>query len=319
MLIQGPTCLWIDSNRNIHYKSYEKVEIGGETGIIVAGRFVPDDGPSSYFRVWNVEFTIAFEDIRSLLNPATLEVPADELAEATEGDGDLHVHVFGGDSTPLRATLAFPFWFFATIFQGDTCVHIDDSGNLRFKKMKSVKRPRRGNVVDDEFKSADGRGAAFNRWSTDIGLSLQGMEGMWNPATSEILRAKEAVETATDGGTTIGAGEDEKSGVVARVTTAVSSGRLADYAPFSMMDGSFNRQQMNTVYESRSEFEDKSTFIYIGGLVVAFFIGAMSPRLNGSTGGGGGSGGISAPVPMPSLTVDPATVQAGLDALVGVM
>jgi hypothetical protein len=137
------------------------------------------------------------------------------------------------------------------------------------------------------------------------------MEGLWNPATSEMLRASSQAEQE---GAALGANPDENTGVICRATTAVHVGRLNDYAPFAMLDGTSTRKQMNTAYAAREKYQDGSTLGKIVAILTAFMLGAMSPRFNGTTGGGGG-GGVNVPMPTITPAVDPSHVQPALDVV----
>jgi hypothetical protein len=154
VLIQGETCLWIDKDRNIHFKKAERIEEPVE-GIVVDGEFVPADGPGSYCNLWNTRFWIGFEDLRTLLNPATMEVDEDDVADVEVNDLEV---VVTGSGRSIRAMLAFPFWFTASLIQGATAFHIDENRNLTIKRARSVDEPYDGIVVGDEFKRAKGPG-----------------------------------------------------------------------------------------------------------------------------------------------------------------
>ncbi|WP_435359290.1 hypothetical protein [Haloarchaeobius sp. DFWS5] len=290
ILLNGPTCIQIDG-RLIRFLPMTVLD--DKDGVIVDGEFVPDDGPGSYFSLYNTPIAIHVADMESLLTPAALQVDHDLLADIRGDTPELLVH---GKTKALKHKLAFLCFFAALGMQGATSVHVDSSGNLAPKKMKRVSEPEDGVVVGDEFKAANGAGSFFKRWNVSVAFDIHGMEGLWNPATSEILRAKDAAE---ERGMKIGAGEDEKTCVSTRNSTLVSAARLADYDPFAMKDGTSTRKQQNAAYEARSKFTDRTTLGRILGLLFAFLLGAISPRLNGQTagGGGGGGGGFSAPIP----------------------
>jgi hypothetical protein len=297
LLIQGDTCLWIDASGNLHFKPFQRVTLeNGEEGIIVDGEYRPADGPQTFMQRFNVTLVVAFEDIRTLLNPSALQVDEDVLADGGTAEVASPVEIVTtGSSRSVRALLAWPFWFSAVLLQPSTCIEVDDDGYVKFQKGREVSEPEDALVVNDQVKRAEGPGCFFQRWGARFSFSRKGEEALWNPATAEILRAKDQVEAETDA--TIGAGEDEKQGVYARVSTAVSPARLADYVPFAMMDGTMSRKQMNTAYEARSKYKDGSTLGKIIAILTAFMLGAMSPRFNGTAGGGGGSsGGFSLPI-----------------------
>lgn len=294
-MIQGEVCLWIDADGDLHFKPFERVTLeSGEEGIVVDGEFRPADGPGTFLQRFGVTFVIAFEDVRTLLNPSALQVKDDVAANggATAPDTSIELVTVGSVGS-LRAWLAKPFWFAAVLAQPSTTVELDADGIIKFQKASEITEPEEGVVVNDQFKHADGRGCFFNKWGSRFSLSVKGMEALWNPATAEILRAKDEVEAETDA--TVGVGDDERTSVPVRVTTAVNASRLADYEPFAMFDGTTTRKQMNTAYEARAKYKDGSTLGKIMAILTAFMLGAISPRLNGASGGGGG-GGFSMPV-----------------------
>jgi len=295
-IIQGPTALVIDRHGELQFKPTKIVE-EPEYGAVIDGEFVPADGPGSILRCYRVPFVIHVEDIESLLNPATTNIDGDHVASGDMGPS-MHTVVIG-DVSRNRARLALPFWMGALLVQGTTCIHIDDNRRLQFKSAREEKEPEPGMVVDKEFKKATGAGVLFDRFGTTIAFSKEHMEGLWNPATSEILRA---VEEAEAEGQLIGDGG--YSGVFVRPSTVVNVGRLSDYQPFAMLDGTSSRKQMDTAYAAATD-DDGTGLGRIMAIIMAFALGAMSPRLNGLSGGGGGGGGeFSAPTSMPGM-IDP--------------
>jgi hypothetical protein len=287
-ILQGSTAITIDSRGRVRFKPMHVVD--DPAGIVVDGEFVPHDG---LFSVWNVTFAILVEDITALLNPSSMEVEREAVA-----DVDLRnvTVVTLGSGRSLRAALAWPFWVLGTAFMGMLAIQVDKDGNLRFKKATRVDEPDPGFVVGDEFKHDRGKGAVFKRWSTNIIFPIKGWESLWNPATSELLRAKDEAEAT---GKAIADGEGKYAGVKVHDRIAVGIDRLNEYAPFALFDGSQTRKQMQTASIAREKHSDTSTLAYIGGLLMAFMLGAITPRLNGMAGGGGGGG--SVPIPMPTI------------------
>lgn len=315
LMVQGTTAIVIDEHLNIHFKKATKVR-DPELGVIVDGEFIPADGQGSFYTKWNTTVVVHIEDLDALLNPATTTIDEADVA-AVERDPDTEI-VIHGSSRSLRELLAAPFWMFFIVFLGTCSIYIDENRNLDIKKAKKVDEPDTGLVVSDEFKRADGHGCLFQRWNTRIGLAIEGLEALWNPSTAEILRAKEEVEMETD--ESIGAGSREKEGVVARERTLVNAGRISDYQPFAMLDGSQSRKQMMIAYEAHSKKSDRSAVFVYGGMVMSFFMGAISPRLNGSGGGGGGGVGLPVPTIAPLDVVDPTIIDAGISlAVAGVV
>ncbi|KZN25598.1 hypothetical protein A4G99_03770 [Haladaptatus sp. R4] len=304
VLLQGTTAIHFDAN-GIEFKNATRID--DPDGVLVDGEFIPADGPGSFYRLYNTDFVITVGDMTELLTPGALadlsQVDDAVVADGgivTAGDGIQLVVPTNGRS--LGALLAKPIWFAALSIQGATAIQIDENRRLSFKKASRERTPQNGYVVDDEFKRADGTGAVFTKYGSDVVLSLEGWESLWNPATPEILRAKDVAET---NGEQIGANDGEKTVVECRQTTAVNVDRLAEYPPFSMLDGTSTRQQMNSAYEARSKYKDGSTLGKILAILTAFMLGAISPRLNGAVSGGSGGGGSGFSMPMPYLAPPP--------------
>jgi hypothetical protein len=321
-LINGDTCLYIRDDLSIEFRDGKRTEVEIENGagqlesvegMIVGQEFIPADGHNSFFkmRFLGTEFLLAFEDFEALTNPGTLAIEDGDVATVPQGEHS--ILVADGHGSRLKKVLTVPLLKLALLLQGSTAVVLDEDRRIRFKGAKTVDDPREGIVVGSDFKDNRGPATSFTNMSVNVFIAWDEHESLINPAAPEMLRAMDEAEEegelvgpkdrtltpedvpdhlATDGGTI-----QTKPGVRCRKTTGINLGRLAEYAPFSMKRGTDTRQTMNFAWEARSKHEDSSNALMYVGMVMAFFVGALSPRLSGTGGGGGGGGGFAMPVP----------------------
>ena len=333
VLIHGPLLIHIDEHLRVdlmrpYYRDYP------EAGLYVDGTWIPlDESATHSYTMYGVEVYLAFGDIRSLLRPSSLETDEDAVEEVLDReeltvDGALRwgVRSDGGIATTasaiartmaeapgspgrLRPLLARPFLISYFMLAGAFCVLLDDNGRMEWVKAAVVDEPARGLVVDGEFKKAESPGVFYTRWGGTMAVSARGWESLFNLATAEVLRSKDDLEQQTK--TAVGPDDDDVQVTVVHRTAAFAHDRLADYAPFDLFDGNQTRRQTQTAHEAHAKKDSSSNLLMYGGMVVAFFVGAISPRLNGTGGGGGGGGGIA--LPLPALTPPPELVSHAAD------
>lgn len=327
-LIHGTMLVHVDERLRVDIKRPYRREYP-EPGLYVnadGGVWIPlDESATHAYTMYGVDVYLAFGDIRAFLRPSALETDEADVdlaledrllddqgrliggwsvtdggAVQTTANAIARTMAQFGPSRSIRHTLAMPFLMGYFMLAGAFCIHLDDNGRMDWVKAQVVNEPAYGLVVDDEFKKAEAPGVLFERWGGTMAVSAKGWESLFNLATAEILRSKDEYERDT--GTSVGAGETEVT--VVRRTVAFAHDRLADYAPFDMFDGAQTRRQVQTGYEAHRKKESSSDLLMYGGMIIAFFVGALSPRISG-TGGGGGGGGGGISLPMPTLVPSP--------------
>jgi hypothetical protein len=332
LIVNGMTCIYITKDMAIRFVPTSKhtVEIDGETieGVIVDGEFIPADGPGAFlgYSFLGTKMCIGYEDIKALLRPTAFDDEEIDVAKLEKARRNVVVPEGVDRDNLLRKVLRVPMLLYILLVYGHTVISVTPQGHVSLEPGESVDKPRPGIVVGSEFADNRGKGTTFKAFGFNLYFHLKGSEALFNPAVPEIMRAIDDVGAATDGGADgVGVGVDGQEisryqGVEVRDTATVNVGRLAEYEPFAMKDGHETRQSMNFAFEALSKFKSTNTLLYVAGLIMAFFIGAISPRLNGSAGGGGGGGGLGIPMPaiMPPLQVDPALV-ADVVGVVGVI
>lgn len=312
VLIHGPLLIHIDEDLRVELKRPYRRDYP-EPGLFVDGEWIPlDESATQSYTLYGTPVYLSFGEIGSFLNPSALEVDEAVVQEAQPpADGDVGLSADGGvhatasavarimaeaPGSPgkLRQRLARPFLIGYFMLAGAFCLQLDDNGRLDVIKAKAVDEPERGLVVDGEFKKAESPGVYFERWGGTMAVSAVGWESLFNLATAEILRSKDALEQR--GESRVGAGEGAVDVTVIHRTAAFAHDRLADYAPFDLFDGNQTRRSVQTAHEAHAKKDQRSNLLMYGGMIIAFFVGALSPRLNGTSGGGGG-GGIALPMP----------------------
>ena len=315
LIVNGTTCIYITKDMGLRFvpTQVHEVDVDGETiqGVVVDGEFKPADGPGAFlgYSFLGTKMCIAYEDIHALLRPTAFDVDDLDIAKLEKARRNVVIPDGVGRDNLLRKVLRVPMLLYILLIYGHTVISVTDQGHVSFEPGKSVDKPRPGIVVGSEFADNRGKGTTFKMFGFSLYFHRKGSEALFNPAVPEILRAIDEAGAATDESAD-GVGSDYE-GVEVRDTATVNVGRLAEYEPFAMKDGHETRQSMNIAFEALAKFKSTNTLLYVAGLIMAFFIGAISPRLNGSAGGGGGGGGgfgIPMPTVMPPLHLDPGLV-----------
>lgn len=336
VMIHGPLLIHVDERLQVDLKRPYHRDYP-EPGLFVDEQWIPlDESATQSYTLYGTEVWLAFGEIQSFLRPSSLEANEDEIQTTLDerdvdeagaladgfgltADGGVNATADAiarvmaeapGDPGTLRQTLAKPFLAGYFMMAGAFCVLLDDNGRMEFVKAQTTDEPARGMIVDDEFKKAESPGVYYERWGGTMAVSARGWESLFNLATAEVLRSKDDLEQQT--GRAVGTGTEDVDVTVLHRTATFAHDRLADYAPFDLFDGNQTRRQVQTAHEAHSKKNQQSNLLMYGGMVIAFFLGALSPRLNGTSGGGGGGGG--GPVlPTPSLTPPPELVGQAAD------
>ncbi|WP_128478085.1 hypothetical protein [Halorussus pelagicus] len=216
-----------------------------------------------------------------------------------------------------RNTIASALFIPAMMIAGTSALKIDDTGRIKLRPATEKTEPQRGLKSDGKFRKAGGQGSLFKFYGSTVGIIVEDIEALVNPATLEILEGKERVET--DGGDAydeekrVGApekGKDEDDyeedlveEVPVRSDFMVNFGHLENYTPFSMLDGNGFRKTTDYVRTSVAKYGQTSPMTQTAFSIVLLLIGYWMGSNQGG-GGGGGAGGGSIPMPYISVPTD---------------
>ena len=209
-----------------------------------------------------------------------------------------------------RNTIASMLFIPAMLIAGTSALKIDDTGRIKLRPATKQTEPQRGLKSDGQFRKAGGPGCLFKFYGTTVGIVVEDIEALVNPATLELLEAKERVET--DGGAlydeSMRVGEPEKERteddyegdlveeVPVRADYLCNFGILENYAPFNMLDGTGFKKSTDYARLSLAKYGQTSPMTQTAFSIVLLLIGYwMGSQKSGGGGGGGGGGGMLMP------------------------
>ncbi len=232
-----------------------------------------------------------------------------------------------------RNTIASMLFIPAMLIAGTSALKIDATGRIKLRPATQQTDPQRGLKSDGEFRKAKGPGCLFKFYGSTVGIVVEDLEALVNPATLEILQAKERVETDGGDGEVYDeekiVGEPEKGkteddydeDLVEKVPVQAdylcNFGVLENYAPFNMLDGTGFKKSTDYARLSLAKYGQTSPMTQTAFSIVLLLIGYwMGSQKAGGGGGGGGGGGAGAGIPMPYIHVPTDYVASSLDLAV---